>query len=1111
MVNSLNRLTVSLTSLANFVQDMVFGLAGDFNAVVNQWTVVGQVDSTQSRVQTCNSALIFGGPGFLNPGGYFERTYESTSTHSMIYFLFRFYIIDDWQSNDLFQVRIDDKVPMTFQPMTSKDFYGSELCGVSQYVDTGVYWIQGKVLHSASTVTIRITSNIQQAPDIASFGFRGLRLHFTTQTSSDTEGYCVAMGSGSFNAIYGTNTCTCPAGYYSTGTGCSACNAACQTCFGSSSSQCYSCSSQYSWDGTACVSCPTNCYWCSGSTCMICAPNYYLRWDNTCQTTCATPYIALSTSTNYMVCQTPCQASGYYMYWDNTCQETCPAPLTSTTQVNAKFCSFPCAVSTDYLYWDGTCSSTCTYWPRVWSFRNFCDPCASGLYLYPDGTCKATCTYPYTTGTSGSSVVCNQICPTGKYLLGTSTCVNTCADPMVPTTVNGLAVCTFPCSTNEYLYWNGSCLATCSLTSTTVAGYKFCDACSNSYYLYPDGSCKASCDSPLVSFTNTGFKECYYPCGSSNSAYNAENYEDCPSLYQYPLVLTSSGTCELDMSSESYSRAVALGDVLNKFCGFMSGMAILTLLFNPTDARPVYFLTGIKMLEYLKYIQGKFPPVLQEMMYTQKLGLGLLNLAPLLPPELWYKFTKYSIPQQFDEGGLHSSFFVNSWSALLSLAIAGGIIIIILISEIYIKDVKFLQWVVSKIKPALTLSTLMVVILLSTYFVDLPIYTTLELRTLHLHNFHAIFSFIMMLFTNGIVLFLFGRAILAFKEARRGTVRNAAGVPGLARNIRQIHGYKMLFDACRTDLPLRHMFLFVSLFRAYLFSLVLSLNFAHPFVQIFVAILLNIGMLVFLITLSPIKEGSNQGQFIGCEAIQFLGNLCALLIAIMDTTCSEAYGFREFLGVVIIVANYLLALFCAGHLTRTVIRGLFGDNIFDVLKKKMTFNSRNGVQPIDHRGLPSTAFTPKFITAQIGENRSQMNTEDGFYPEKSMRGEVTERIPIANRSLMSERGGENSSSRIILGHEDSSRLVSRGEGGYLNTEDSVVNLNRSTIRPNFDTRDLETVYENSEFESRGDLGRSGGMNYSRNNRSRSQGKNSRDQTLRGTWRSKLGDLDLDYK
>lgn len=824
-------------------------------------------------------------------------------------------------------------------------------------------------------------------------------------------------------------------------------------------------------------------------------------------------------STSYMTCSTPCQASGTYQYWDYTCRANCDSPLQSITQVNAQFCSFPCTTQTDYLYWDGSCLPTCTYWPRQWGFRKFCDPCAPGLYLYPDGVCRGTCTYPYQKQPSGSSLVCEQICPIGKHLLGASTCVDSCSDPLVPTTVSGLPVCKFPCPNpaTEYLYWNGSCITSCTLNPQTIAGYKFCDACSNNYYLYPDGSCKASCDPPLVGFTNTGFKECYYPCGSSNSAYDAENYVDCPALYQYPLIVTPSGTCELDMSSENYGRAVALGHVLNKFCGFVSAMALLTLIFNPKDARPIYFLTAIKMLEHLKYIQGKFPPVLQEMMYTQNLGLGFLDIAPQLPPELWYKFIKYSIPQQFDEAKLHSSFLVNSWSALVSLAIAGAIILIICLSEVYVKDVKFLKWVVSKIKPALTLSTLLTVILVSTYFVDVPIYTSLEFRTLHLHTFNAVFSFIMMLLVNGLIFFLFAKAILAFKEARRGLDQGRThGVPALARNMGQIKGYKMLFDPCKTEMPLKHMFIFVSLFRVYLFSLVLGLNFDHPFVQIFFAVILNIGMLVYLLTLSPMKPGFYQAQFIGCEVIQFLGNLCCLLIAIMDTTCSEAYGFREFLGALIITFNYMLALFCGIHLARTVMKALFGDDIFDVIKKKMSPNNwNNRVHPVNAPGMPSTAFTPKFISAPIGQNRDR---DDIDLTERSLRGDATERIPVSkrDRSASASQRAESSSSRILPDHSgDASRLVSRGEPyNYINTEESLVgNRSMRSVRPNFDLRDLETVYENTELESRD---REIELTHTRFSRDRgnslSQGRRTQNQTtLRGTWRSKLGDLDLDYR
>ena len=930
-------------------------------------------------------------------------------------------------------------MPIAFDPKTSKEFYGTQVCGDENSLDLNSYWIQGKILHTASTLKIRITSGIQQNPNLASFGFRAIRINFANKTPADVQGTCVALdGSFAFKTMYGSNNCNCPYNTYANGAVCSPCHASCYSCFGGTNAHCYACKNTYSWDGTQCVSCPSNCMHCSGSTCLQCNVGYYLTWDNTCQSTCDPPYITSGTD-RYLICQTPCQDSNNYMYWDNTCRSSCDYPLTIRIEGDAKFCDFSCPNPTDYLHWNGACLATCSYQPRLWSWRNFCDPCHKGLFLYPNGSCLATCESPFYLEVSGSSVLCKALCAPSQYLLG-STCVNTCSYPLKPITGNGPNTCSFPCAdSNNFLYWNGSCLSTCTLNQRFVGGYKFCDACSSGSYLYPDGTCKSGCSAPFIHYVRTGYDECYFPCNGINEEFSAESYLECPSLYEYPYYLTSKGECEIQLTKEGMEGAVSVGNVLSKFGGFMSGLAIIALIIRPRDPRPFCLVLSLKMLEYFKFVSIHYPPFIQQVLYTQRFGLGLLDFAPNIPTQIYNAYHKYPIPAQFERLGYHSSFIINSWDALTSLLVTLFLIATLFAAEAYTKNLTYLKWIINKIRPALNLSAMLVYILLSTYFIDVLIDTSLEMRNLHLHSFHSVMSFLTAIAINLIVLFLLGRVLFAITEARKATLRsrNNQGLPSLARNPNRFRDYRIFFEICAEGKYFQHIYIFGFLIRVYLVGFVLGMVFDHAFVQAFFVILINFVMLLYLVIFRPFKELSALIQFIVMEGILFIAHGCLLALSILDTQCSEAFSTRNFLQGVIIASNFLLFILGGGYLSFIVIKEIFGTKIFyDCWEKikeltspplarrnrpvppliQANQGSRQPANPANpgnqnlKQGIWS-AFTPKFLSVPTGYNKTSE-----YFNQTAHASD----LPKQNDEPLSERLDV---SGFGQGNNDTSRLV----------------------------------------------------------------------------------------
>ena len=836
----------------------------------------------------------------------------------------------------------------------------------------------------------------------------------------------------------------------------------------------------YVWNGAKCVLISaSNCQLYSAGACVACNAGYYLYWDSTCQATCSAPYLAFGDG-DYKVCQTPCQSSEY-MYWDNTCLSSCASPLKTVVQGSAQFCQFPCPTTTDYLYWDGTCSATCSYYPRVWTWKKFCDPCPSGLYLYPDKSCQITCSSPYQIKPVGTANLCNPICTGGKFLLGSSTCLLSCPFNFQATMVREQSVCSFPCTdTSQYLYWNGSCISRCPYTSTTYGTYKFCTGCSAGYYLYPDGTCLSLCVAPLYASTVTGtsFQECHYPCSGSLTAFSGASYLKCPALYSYPYSVAATHDCGLDLSPNLSIQMQAVAAVINGLALMVSALAVIVMFVSPKNPTPFCLLLSFKMLEHLKYILAKYPARLQQVLNYQGFAQGILNISPTIPDRVVSAFPHHNLPAQFSTYGLYSSFFVNSWNPLISLVTVAVIALVIIAFEAWVKDLKFVRWIISSIKPAITLPNFFILFLLSTYYNDLIIFTSMELRTLHLKSFVSVFSFLIMLIINILILFFIIKIFYAFKEARKEVtqIRDVNGPAALPRDEWKYKDYQIFFEACKEEAYLHHIFIFAYLVKTYLYTIFIAYIFAYPFISSFFTTFTSGLILLFILLQNCFKDKMHQIQFLTQEAILTIANACVLVIASLDSTCKQAFALREALGG-ILLACYFSLIVAGGIFMIKTIR--------DVVARKIAAGrfirpTRDMVAPaIAVEQKPKTlhpwaSYTPNFKLEQkmddVSPNVSQKLDVDGHSADRKNETMDLFLVTNANESRLMER--TNRSNHLGQGEEN---MVAR--------------------KPNkikFDTSDLETVYKKKESQ---DPSFDNHLNHSQ-------------RRFRGTWKSNNGPDEL---
>ena len=199
--------------------------------------------------------------GYPQDGQYFERTYTGLPDHSMIYFDINFYLIDSWDPDffvpiDHFEVYFDSTRFSGSSISSQFTFNCPNYCGDSAFGDVPNVPMVGKVLHSATSVVLKVISHMNTPSDDESLGFRDISLNFASGPADTTEYACQPENPSSIRANLATY-CPCPEAQYRdppTGT-CKSCNSLCSYCFGANSNQCTECKQGAWFDGTKCLPC----------------------------------------------------------------------------------------------------------------------------------------------------------------------------------------------------------------------------------------------------------------------------------------------------------------------------------------------------------------------------------------------------------------------------------------------------------------------------------------------------------------------------------------------------------------------------------------------------------------------------------------------------------------------------------------------------------------------------------------------------------------------------------------------------------------------------------------------------------------------------------------
>lgn len=231
----------------------------------------------------CADTYFVGGYKVVDTDSDYIRTYKDLPPHDIIYFSIYVTLIDKWMPLSNMYFLFDRRayaVPVFLLDYTHD--FPTDICGDPAINDLHEINIIGKVKHPNPELTLRIGTVTHYDPSVRSFGFRDIILLFRNATEDEVAQVC-----GNSDVTLPLSECACKEGQFKPLVSpCEQCNAACQTCMGSSPSQCFECSNQYFYDGWECTKCMDYCLTCStdlGGKCTKCESGAILDLEGNCQ------------------------------------------------------------------------------------------------------------------------------------------------------------------------------------------------------------------------------------------------------------------------------------------------------------------------------------------------------------------------------------------------------------------------------------------------------------------------------------------------------------------------------------------------------------------------------------------------------------------------------------------------------------------------------------------------------------------------------------------------------------------------------------------------------------------------------------------------------------
>ena len=531
-------------------------------------------------------------------------------------------------------------------------------------------------------------------------------------------------------------------------------------------------------------------------------------------------------------------------------------------------------------------------------------------------------------------------------------------------------------------------------------------------------------------------------CNVCAKGYSLSDSQSCVPESKEPQTVISAGVSCSSRSKENQAAA---------YKGLFDTASAINNVVVLGSSMPTNFGLVSKILRNSKYLDIYASEDLQETFCAWKISTGIF-------PAPEDSGSQGTLPWVFERYGTKSAFLINYWKTLtiILLGLAVGLVCFI-VSKVALSNKKK----TSKIPRIVSLMTWNFVLTqfygsIDEILFDFVIDTRSDGSTSSgFRTFGFIFGLLLMLTGFGVA-GLHGVILSKYQRLKKSQGSAGAKVDSVFQFLKKYEKIKLFFKDFKDVGAFQQGFLLINIGRSLLSSLIFTLLFGYPILQVSLLIALNICVLVFLVLKKPFKDLANTIAQYLCEGLLFVAYLCILVLAIMAEAESGAESSINGFSMVIIVCNAVLLIGSSVFMLINI-----GGILHQVYKEHHKSSaSRKVVVPI-----------PLDTTQKVAESpgKSNMSNSSGYFqntasspnlgPRRNFRRSTAQRSsgsPILMPSLIEDSPGLSPSE-----HGDPSLIQLNNNNHHQNSyllnseriqEESPINENTSRKREDAHSR-----------------------------------------------------------
>lgn len=415
-----------------------------------------------------------------------------------------------------------------------------------------------------------------------------------------------------------------------------------------------------------------------------------------------------------------------------------------------------------------------------------------------------------------------------------------------------------------------------------------------------------------------GSGQCFSLNTNEISIENLENKEPNALVYSRLLsgiicddsCLTCSGTTANDcLSCPSGFELTQIGSTVN-YCAPESyhnidNFIVYGVLTPPeTPGMPTLLVLSITM-EYVKYLQIKLPANLERLQMSQGRNILSLRYGMHMQSAIQAGFTYVSIPEIYARQGLHSSFLVNFWQEIISLAIIAVAAILFTILELLARKFK------SKNLEAIFTPCRMVTrynflfLLTATSIGDIILYSTLEFITLSNSSQYALkyISYALSLIWILIIIGVLIAAVVMPYQLKKARETNMTDYVNFFKNW---PGCRVLYSSFNLNRLISRSFFMVYTLRLGLPMIIACAFTFSALSQAILQLLVSIAIVILILYFRPMRRTVNQVQIALIEGIVLILNVFLLILTIYDVYDVGSDDSAWVFGYIVLVGNFII-------------------------------------------------------------------------------------------------------------------------------------------------------------------------------------------------------------